>query len=295
MGGFTAIPQGGDGLAVSAGSELDLGVWTVTEDKVRQYLNAVGDEQPAYFDLSMAPPLALSAWSLGALLDQLALPPGAIHSLQELETYRGVRFGEEIRASAQVANPRQRGNMKFLSVGYTLTDGAGEQVQSGKSTVLVVDSAEEESGGTKSPQPQLVKGGEAGVGSSRSGSLPGISRTISQERLNAYAQASGDGNPLHLDAGFAANTPFGGIIAHGMLTLAFIGEMMTAELGQAWLETGAIKARFKGAAYLGDDVESWGRKTGGNDSRMEYSVGLWNPASGQELITGSATARAALA
>jgi len=88
-------------LAVSAGSELDLGVWTVTEDKVRQYLNAVGDEQPAYFDLAMAPPLALSAWSLGALLDQLALPPGAIHSLQELETFRGVKFDEEIHASTR--------------------------------------------------------------------------------------------------------------------------------------------------------------------------------------------------
>ena len=282
-------------MAVSAGSELDLGVWTVTEDKVRQYLNAVGDEQPAYFDLAMAPPLALSAWSLGALLDQLALPPGAIHSLQELETYRGVRFGEEIRACAQVANPRQRGNMKFLSVGYTLTDGAGEQVQSGKSTVLVVDSAEEESAGIKSPQPPFTKGGDSRNGGDQFGSMAGVSRTISQERLNAYAQASGDANPLHLDAGFAANTPFRGIIAHGMLTLAFIGEMMTAELGRAWLETGAIKARFKGAAYLGDGVESWGRKTGDNDSRVEYSVGVWNPASGQELITGSATARAALA
>ena len=261
-------------MAVSAGSELDLGVWTVTEDKVRQYLNAVGDEQTAYFDLAMAPPLALSAWSLGVLLDQLALPPGAIHSLQELETYRGVRFGEEIRASARVTNPRQRGNMKFLSVGYTLTDGAGEQVQSGKSTVLVVDSAEEESGGTKSLQPPFTMGGDSGNGGDQYGSMPRVSRTISQERLNAYAQASGDGNPLHLDAGFAANTPFRGIIAHGMLTLAFIGEMMMAELGQAWLETGAIKARFKGAAYLGDDVESWGRKTGDNDPGVEYSVGV---------------------
>ena len=101
-------------MAVSAGSELDLGVWTVTEDKVRQYLNAVGDEQPAYFDLAMAPPLALSAWSLGALLDQLALPPGAIHSLQELETYRGVRFGEEIRASAQANGGTARCSYSLL-------------------------------------------------------------------------------------------------------------------------------------------------------------------------------------
>ena len=107
--------------------------------------------------------------------------------------------------------------------------------------------------------------------------------------------AAGDANLWHTDAGFAANTHVRGIIAHGMLALAFIGEMMTAELGRAWLETGTIKARFNGAAYLGDDVESWGRKTGDNDSRVEYSVGLWNPASGQELITGSATARAALA
>lgn len=282
-------------MAVSAGSELDLGVWTVTEDKVRQYLNAVGDEESAYFDLAMAPPLALSAWSLGALLERLALPPGAIHSLQELESYRGVSFGEEIHATAQVTYPRKRGNMKFISVGYTLTDSTGERVQCGKSTVLVVDSAEGEDSGLKSSQSSLAKGGEAGVGGERSGSMPGFSRTISQERLNAYAQASGDSNPLHLDATFAANTPFGGIIAHGMLTLAFVGEMMTAELGRTWLETGAIKARFKGAAYLGDNVETWGRKTGGNSPRVEFSVGVWNPASGQELITAVATAGANIA
>ena len=225
---------------VSAGSELDLGIWTVTEDKVRQYLDAVGDKQPAYFDLAMAPPLALSAWLLGALLEQLALPPGAIHSLQELESFRGVRFDEEIRASAQVTKPRQRGNMRFLTVGYMLTDLAGKQIQSGKSTVLEVDSTKEESVGTKSPQPSFTKGDQAEVGVDRCGSMTRVSRPITQERLNDYAQASGDSNPLHLDARFAAGTPFGGIIAHGMLTLAFIGEMMTAELGQAWLETGGI-------------------------------------------------------
>jgi len=294
-------------LAVSAGAELNLGVWTVTEDKVRRYLNAVGDEHPDYFDLSMAPPLALSAWSLGALLEQLALPPGAIHSLQELETVRGVRFDEKIHASAQVTAPRQRGNMKFLSVGYTLTDSSGQQVQCGKSTVLVVDSGKEGPGAKKPPQPPFTKGGEAAVdenpfatnsspgGGTPTGSMPGVTKTISQKQLNAYAQASGDNNPLHLDAVFAANTPFGGIIAHGMLTLAFIGEMMTAKLGRSWLETGSIKARFKGAAYLGDHVEAWGRAadkgSGPDNPLVEYSVGVWNPASGQELITGRASAK----
>jgi 3-hydroxybutyryl-CoA dehydratase len=284
-------------LAVSAGAELDLGVWTVTEEKVRQYLSAVGDQQPAYFDLALAPPLALSAWSLGSLLKQLALPPGAIHSLQDMETFRGVSFGEELHATAQVAKLRQRGNMKFISVVYALTDRSGQQVHGGKTTVLVVDSTSSDSGGTKSPQPPFTKGDETGVSGDSSGSMTVVSRTISQERLNAYAEASGDDNPLHLDAAFAAKTPFGGIIAHGMLTLAFIGEMMTAELGRSWLETGSIKARFKGAAYLGDDVVTWGRavnKGAGIESPpLEYTVGVGNQASGQELITGNATIKTA--
>ena len=280
---------------VSAEAELDLGVLAVTEETVRQYLVAVGDEQTAYFDLALAPPLALSAWSLGTLLKQLALPPGAIHSLQDVETFRGVSFGEEIHATAQVTKPRQRGNTKFLSVGYVLTDTSGHQVQGGKTTVLVIDAGRE----TKSPQHPFTNRDETGAGVSPVGSIPVVSRTISQDCLNAYAEASGDDNPLHLDAGFAANTPFGGIIAHGMLTLAFIGEMMTAELGRSWLESGGIKVRFKGAAYLGDQVTAWGRATpresGAENQSPEYSVGVWNPASGQELIKGSATARRILA
>ena len=286
-------------MAVSAGAELDLGVWTVTEEKVRQYLIAVGDQQPAYFDFALAPPLALSAWSLGSLLKQLALPPGAIHSLQDMETFRGVSFGEEIHGTAQVAKPRQRGKMTFVSVVYALTDRSGQRVHSGKTTVLVVDSDSSESGGTKSPHSPSTKEGETGAAGDSSGSMPVVSRTISQERLKAYAEASGDDNPLHLDAAFAAETHFGGIIAHGMLTLAFIGEMMTAELGRSWLETGSIKARFKGAAYLGDDMVTWGRAAskgaGMETSPLEYAVGVCNPASGQELITGNVTTKAALA
>ena len=60
--GDSAGFQGEGGLVVSAEAELDLGVLAVTEQTVRQYLEAVGDEQPAYFDLALAPPLALSAW-----------------------------------------------------------------------------------------------------------------------------------------------------------------------------------------------------------------------------------------
>ena len=117
--------------------EIQLGCWTITEDSVRQYLGAVGDSQLAYFDYLMVPPLALSAYALGGLLDKLALPPGAIHSLQEITTVRPVGFGEHITAVAQLERTRQRGGLEFTTASYVLTNSAGAQVQTGKTTVLV--------------------------------------------------------------------------------------------------------------------------------------------------------------
>jgi acyl-CoA thioesterase FadM len=73
-----------------------------------------------------------------------------------------------------------------------------------------------------------------------------------------------------------------------MLTLAFVSEMMTAAHGQDWLQTGSLRARFKGAAYLGDQVETWGDLAKNQDSSLTYAVGVRQSATGQELITGSA-------
>ena len=63
--------------------------------------------------------------------------------------------------------------------------------------------------------------------------LPAIEKTISHAQIRRYANASGDFNPVHLDEQFAANSSFGRIVAHGMMTLAFISEMMTAHFRRA--------------------------------------------------------------
>lgn len=126
--------------------------------------------------------------------------------------------------------------------------------------------------------------------------LPVVAETITQPRLDAYCAAAGDFNPLHWDAEFAAGTQFGGIIAHGMLTLALIARSMTAAYGQDWLETGALKVRFKGAAYLGDRVESRCRATK-EEQQLGYklitcAVAVVNSDTSQELVTGTATVKA---
>lgn len=118
-------------------AEITLGVWKVGEESVRQYLKAVGDTRLEYFQADLVPPLALAAYALGALLEKLALPPGAIHSLQEVETLGPVKMEEEISGVARLERPRRRGSLQFTTASYILQKGNGQQVQTGKSTVLV--------------------------------------------------------------------------------------------------------------------------------------------------------------
>lgn len=88
-----------------------------------------------------------------------------------------------------------------------------------------------------------------------------LTRQITQDTINLYAEASGDHNPLHVDPEFAAATQFQGPIAHGMLVLAYVSECLTAEFGEAWLKNGRLKARFRGAARPGDTITVSGRVT----------------------------------
>ncbi|MCH8160666.1 MAG: MaoC family dehydratase [Chloroflexi bacterium] len=81
-----------------------------------------------------------------------------------------------------------------------------------------------------------------------------VTKQLSQQQVNEYADASDDHNPIHVDEAFAAASPFGGTIAHGMLVLATISEMMAASLGEAWLTNGRLKVRFRAPARTADTV-----------------------------------------
>lgn len=128
--------------------------------------------------------------------------------------------------------------------------------------------------------------------------LPAVRKDLTQEKIDHYAEASGDRNPLHIDAAFAKGTQFGGIIAHGMLILAFISEMMTVAFGRTWLYQGRLKVRFRGAARPGDKVTASGRIASigpvENDKdglrRFVCEVECHNQ-SGEVLISGEAEVR----
>jgi len=55
---------------------------------------------------------------------------------------------------------------------------------------------------------------------------PSSWREVTQEEVDLYAMVSGDDNPIHIDEDFAATTPFGTRIAHGLLTLSLVVPLM---------------------------------------------------------------------
>jgi 3-hydroxybutyryl-CoA dehydratase len=114
-----------------------------------------------------------------------------------------------------------------------------------------------------------------------------VVKQLTQEQIAAYAEASGDDNPIHVDEAFARATPFGGTIAHGMLVLAFIGEMMTAAFGETWLTHGRLRVRFKAPARPGDTVTASAQPQGGGNVAPTYGVECRNQR-GEVLISGTA-------
>lgn len=55
---------------------------------------------------------------------------------------------------------------------------------------------------------------------------------IKRQDLQKYADASGDHNPIHLSDEFAHAAGLEGVIAHGMLSMAYVGQMVTEYAGQ---------------------------------------------------------------
>ena len=90
-------------------------------------------------------------------------------------------------------------------------------------------------------------------------SLSSVVKHITQEEINRYAEASGDFNPIHIDESFAAQTPLGGTIAHGILILAYVSEMMTVAFGKNWLSGGKFSVRFKAPARPTDTITITGK------------------------------------
>lgn len=76
--------------------------------------------------------------------------------------------------------------------------------------------------------------------------LPAINRTT----LALYAGASGDHNPVHIDLDFARQARMPDVFAHGMLSAAYLGRLVSNWVPQQRMRRLAV--RFSGITHLGN-------------------------------------------
>ena len=79
-----------------------------------------------------------------------------------------------------------------------------------------------------------------------------VKSPVSHLQLVRYAGASGDFNPLHTDPKIGELIGVGGIIAHGMLIMGFVGQLLSDYVGPTTLRK--FDVRFKGMTRLGDVI-----------------------------------------
>src|SRR5688500_8648657 len=78
--------------------------------------------------------------------------------------------------------------------------------------------------------------------------------SITDEMIRAFAELTGDTNPVHLDDAYAAGTRFGRRIAHGMLAAGLISAALANDLpgpGTVYLSQ---TLQFKAPVYPGDTI-----------------------------------------
>jgi 3-hydroxybutyryl-CoA dehydratase len=86
-------------------------------------------------------------------------------------------------------------------------------------------------------------------------------RVLTGNDIEAFAELSGDDNPVHLDADFAAKSPFKARIAHGMLTASFISTVLGTKLPGYGCIYLSQTLRFKAPVKIGDTVRALARIT----------------------------------
>ena len=75
--------------------------------------------------------------------------------------------------------------------------------------------------------------------------------TFTREQISAYAEASGDHNPIHLDDEFARSVGLPGVIAHGMLQMGILGTVAARAAGGPE-KLRRLSVRFAGMVVPGD-------------------------------------------
>ena len=90
----------------------------------------------------------------------------------------------------------------------------------------------------------------------REGMSAAMEKTFTEDDVAAFARLSGDYNPAHMDADFAAKGIFGRRVVHGMLTASLVSAVLGVKLPGRGTVYVSQTLRFRAPVFIGDTVRA---------------------------------------
>ena len=122
--------------------------------------------------------------------------------------------------------------------------------------------------------------------------IPSLAKQPTTRQLVMWAGASGDYNPIHYDKDFAQSRGLPGVIVHGQLVGAFLGQLVTDWIGEQGILR-KLTCSYKGMNYPGEAIICKGRvsKKYVEDGEHYVECSLWvENAKEEKTVTGMAVA-----
>ncbi|HEY6421273.1 MAG TPA: MaoC/PaaZ C-terminal domain-containing protein [Candidatus Binataceae bacterium] len=259
----------------------------VTLAAIQNYARAYNDDNPAYFDPSrpggiIAPPLfgVVVTWeSVMKAIGDAELHADLlrlVHGEQDMEFIAPIKPGDLISSSAKILS------IETKATGETMTVELGASREGAPVQKILFG--------------VFIRGGgnRAGVAAERAQAeqpergLPmlSVAQTIDKDQTYRYAAASGDRNPIHVDENVAKMAGLGGIIVHGLCTMAFTSKVaIDGPCGGDPARLKRLRVRFSRPVLPGQTITTRMWPEGERDGRRVFAFETYNP-DGQAVIRG---------
>jgi acyl dehydratase len=121
--------------SLPAGHTFEPLTFSIDAARSRAYTQATGDSLSLYESENAAPPLAVAALALGALLEFVGLPDGTLHASESMRAFAPVPLGSTLQCRARIAQRSQRSGMIVAALDSEITL-AGATVMTTRATVM---------------------------------------------------------------------------------------------------------------------------------------------------------------
>jgi len=128
---------------LETGYEFPPSSYKLDSSVLATYLKSIEETSSLYLDTGLVPPMAIAAYAMAALSEDICLPPGTIHVSQEFEFLDTASINDTFTSYARVSKKQSRGKFHLLVVGLNVINQYQKTVLAGKTSFILPEHSED--------------------------------------------------------------------------------------------------------------------------------------------------------